>query len=130
MLSSFFAGFTTFFATIGPIEAAVIFAALTPQLERAERTRISLRAVGIASIILFGALFAGGPLLQQLGVGIPALQTAGGIILLVIGGMLYTIGVPFYAWKQLPFRRAIWHGFVMAAAGVHYAAVLTGVVFA
>ena len=84
MLSSFFTGFTTFFATIGPIEAAVIFAALTPQMERAERTRISLRAVGIASIILFGALFAGGPLLQQLGVGIPALQTAGGIILLVI----------------------------------------------
>lgn len=53
-----------------------------------------------------------------------------GIVLLVIGGLLYTIGVPFYAWKQLPFRRAIWHGFVMAAAGVHYAAVLTGVVLA
>lgn len=84
MLSSFFTSFTTFFATIGPIEAAVIFAALTPQMPRHERTRVSLRAVGIASVILFGALFAGGPLLQQLGVGIPALQTAGGIILLVI----------------------------------------------
>lgn len=53
-----------------------------------------------------------------------------GLILLAIGGALYTIGVPFYVWEKLPFRRAIWHGFVMAAAAVHYAAVLTGVVFA
>lgn len=84
MLSSFLTSFTTFFATIGPIEAAVIFAALTPAMQRAERIRVSLRAVAIAAVILFGALFAGGPLLEQLGVGIPALQTAGGIILLVI----------------------------------------------
>jgi hemolysin III len=53
-----------------------------------------------------------------------------GLILLAIGGALYTLGVPFYVWEKLPFRRAIWHAFVMAAAGVHYAAVLTGVVFA
>lgn len=84
MLSSFLTSFTTFFATIGPIEAAVIFAALTPQMARGERTRVAVRAVLIASVILFGALIAGGPLLHQLGVGIPALQTAGGIILLVI----------------------------------------------
>lgn len=51
------------------------------------------------------------------------------VILLAIGGALYTIGVPFYVWHALPFRRAIWHGFVMVAAGVHYAAVMTGVVF-
>ena len=51
------------------------------------------------------------------------------LILLAIGGLLYTIGVPFYVWERLPFRRAIWHGFVFLAAGVHYAAVLTGVVF-
>jgi hemolysin III len=53
-----------------------------------------------------------------------------GVILLAIGGALYALGVPFYVWEKLPFRRAIWHGFVIAAAGVHYAAVLTGVVFA
>lgn len=53
-----------------------------------------------------------------------------GLILLAIGGAIYTIGVPFYVWERLPFRRAIWHGFVVAAAAVHYAAVLTGVVFA
>jgi hemolysin III len=63
-----------------------------------------------------------GPMLE----GVPL----AGLILLAIGGALYTLGVPFYVWEKLPFRRAIWHGFVIAAAGVHYAAVLTGVVFA
>jgi hemolysin III len=53
-----------------------------------------------------------------------------GVILLFIGGVIYTAGIAFYVWEKLPFRRAIWHGFVMAAAAVHYAAVLTGVVFA
>jgi hemolysin III len=30
--------------------------------------------------------------------------------------------------KRLKFARAIWHGHVVAAAGVHWAAVLLGVV--
>jgi hemolysin III len=53
-----------------------------------------------------------------------------GVILLFVGGVIYTVGILFYVAEKLPFRRAIWHGFVMAAAAVHYAAVLTGVVFA
>lgn len=109
MLSSFLTSFTTFFATIGPVEAAVIFAALTPQMGRAERTRVSLRAVAIASVILFGALIAGGPLLNQLGVGIPALQTAGGIILLVIAlDMIFAR--PTSAFKLTPIEDEEAHG--------------------
>jgi hemolysin III len=53
-----------------------------------------------------------------------------GVILLIVGGALYTLGVPFYVSERLPFRRAIWHGFVLVAAAVHYAAILAGVVFA
>lgn len=64
--------------------------------------------------------------IQPLAEGVPL----AGLILLIVGGALYTLGVPFYVWTRLPFRRAIWHGFVMTAAAVHYAAVLTGVVFA
>ncbi|MGB6948938.1 MAG: hemolysin III family protein [Methyloceanibacter sp.] len=45
-------------------------------------------------------------------------------ILLVLGGVLYTIGVVFHLWERLPFQNAIWHGFVLIAASVHYAAVL------
>ena len=45
-------------------------------------------------------------------------------LLLMLGGVLYTIGVVFHLWERLPFQNAIWHGFVLTAASVHYAAVL------
>lgn len=82
------------------------------------------KKIWIAFYVVMGWLVvaAMGPMVE----GVPL----AGIILLAIGGLLYTIGIPFYVAENLPFRRAIWHGFVMAAAGVHYAAVLTGVVFA
>lgn len=48
--------------------------------------------------------------------------------LLAAGGVVYSIGTIFYAAKGLKFRRAIWHGHVVAAAGLHYAAILVGVV--
>jgi len=47
------------------------------------------------------------------------------LILLAIGGVLYSVGVVFYLWRRLPYQNAIWHGFVLVAAAVHYAAVLT-----
>jgi len=75
---------TTFFATIGPIEAAVLFATFTPHMARPERQTIALRATLIASAILAFFTLLGGPILNQLGVSIAALQSAGGIILLVI----------------------------------------------
>jgi hemolysin III len=50
------------------------------------------------------------------------------LLLLAIGGLIYSTGVLVYLKRSLTFRRAIWHGFVVAAAGVQYAAVLTGVV--
>ena len=48
--------------------------------------------------------------------------------LLAAGGLVYSVGTIFYAAKGLKFRRAIWHGHVVAAAGLHYAAILVGVV--
>ena len=48
--------------------------------------------------------------------------------LLAAGGVVYSVGTIFYAAKRLKFRRAIWHGHVVAAAGLHYAAILVGVV--
>jgi hemolysin III len=50
-------------------------------------------------------------------------------ILIGIGGALYTIGVLFHVWDKLPYQNAIWHGFVLAAAAVHYAAVLSATLF-
>lgn len=40
------------------------------------------------------------------------------------GGLLYTLGVAFYAWKSLPYNHAVWHLFVLGGSVCHYAAIL------
>jgi hemolysin III len=50
--------------------------------------------------------------------------------LLLAGGLLYTAGVAFHLWKRLPFQNVIWHGFVVAAAAVHFAAVAVSIAVA
>ncbi|WP_209426077.1 hemolysin III family protein [Pararhodobacter sp. SW119] len=50
------------------------------------------------------------------------------LVLMVIGGLLYSGGVVFYLWERLPFHTTIWHVFVLAATFVFYAAVVTLVV--
>jgi hemolysin III len=50
--------------------------------------------------------------------------------LIAIGGALYSVGVIFHVWQRLRFHTAIWHGFVLSAAGVHYTAVLSCVLLA
>jgi hemolysin III len=52
------------------------------------------------------------------------------LVLLLAGGLLYSVGVVFHINKRLQFARAIWHGHVVAAAATHWAAVLLGVVLA
>ncbi len=84
MLEIGLTSFTTFFATIGPVEAAVLFATLTPKMTVRARAAIAVRATVIASLILLIFTFLGQPVRDQPGVTISALQTAGGIILLII----------------------------------------------
>ncbi len=50
------------------------------------------------------------------------------LVLLAVGGGLYTAGLIFHLWERLPFQKAIWHGFVVAAAATHFAAVVISVV--
>ena len=52
------------------------------------------------------------------------------LTLLAAGGLLYTVGVIFHVWEGLRFQNAIWHAFVLVAAGCHYGAVLDCVVLA
>jgi hemolysin III len=47
-----------------------------------------------------------------------------GIIWLAAGGVLYTVGVIFYAMQKIPYMHAIWHFFVMGGSICHYFAVL------
>jgi hemolysin III len=84
--------------------------------------RCDLRYASVAPYLLLGwiGLIAIDPLFRSLG-----WET---LALIGLGGALYMIGVGFHVWNRLPFQNAIWHAFVLAAASVHYAAVIHGVV--
>ena len=77
--------FTTFFITIGPVDVAMLFAALTAAHRPARRRQMAWRGVFLASLILLPFALFGETLLTWLGIGLPALKTAGGILLLLIG---------------------------------------------
>ncbi|MEW6131206.1 MAG: hemolysin III family protein [Acidobacteriota bacterium] len=47
-----------------------------------------------------------------------------GIILLVIGGVTYTLGVGFYALKKVRYAHLVWHLFVLAGSAIHFVAVM------
>ncbi|MDR3433013.1 MAG: hemolysin III family protein [Rouxiella aceris] len=49
--------------------------------------------------------------------------STGGIILLATGGVIYTLGVIFYASKRIRFGHAIWHGFVLGGCFCHFMAI-------
>ncbi len=51
-----------------------------------------------------------------------------GLLWLLAGGLLYTLGVVFYAWKRIPYNHVIWHVFVIAGSTCHYFAVLYSVI--
>ena len=65
-------------------------------------------------------IFAVKPLLHSL--------PEGGIAFLVAGGLAYTLGTIFYAWKKLPFNHAIWHLFVLGGSICHFLAVILYVI--
>lgn len=68
----------------------------------------------------WAGLLAGGALMAALPLPV--------IVLMGVGGTLYTLGVVFYVWDRLPHHMTVWHVFVLAASLVFYAAVLTCVV--
>src|SRR5712671_1322023 len=43
---------------------------------------------------------------------------------LIAGGVFYSLGVIFHAWRRLRFQNVIWHCFVLSGAACHYTAVL------
>jgi len=48
----------------------------------------------------------------------------GGIVWLVLGGVLYSLGVVFFLWRSLPYNHAIWHIFVLAGTISHFFGIL------
>jgi hemolysin III len=52
-----------------------------------------------------------------------AALAANGLLLLLAGGVAYTVGVIFYLWDRLPYNHAIWHIFVLTGSACHYFAI-------
>ncbi|MGD6803248.1 hemolysin III family protein [Rossellomorea vietnamensis] len=47
-----------------------------------------------------------------------------GFLLLLTGGIFYSIGAVFYVWNKLPYNHAIWHLFVLAGSTFMFLCVL------
>ncbi|NMA98179.1 MAG: NAAT family transporter [Phyllobacteriaceae bacterium] len=83
-MNTFLIAFATLFATVGVADIAFIFAALTKDNTPEQRRIFATRGVLVAlGILLFFAVL-GDDILSLFGITIPALRTAGGILLLLI----------------------------------------------
>jgi hemolysin III len=81
-----------------------------------------LRVLGPIFYIAMGwlVIFAAKPLLQVLPIH--------GFWWLVAGGVVYTVGVLFYAIDKIPYNHTIWHIFVLVGSACHFLAVYLYVV--
>jgi len=78
--------------------------------------RFDRLAIVFYLVIGWSGLVLAGPLVATL----PPASLA----LILAGGVIYSCGVVFFAWQGLRFHNALWHGFVVAGAGLHLAAML------
>ncbi|MCL6416630.1 hemolysin III family protein [Aestuariirhabdus sp. Z084] len=97
----------------------------------------SLAAVGIIFKALFIHRFEIVSVLTYLGMGWLSLLVIyelaeqlelGGFLLLLIGGLVYSLGVIFYVGKRIPYNHAIWHLFVLGGAVCHFLAIFIYVI--
>jgi hemolysin III len=103
-------------ALLGAVWAITAFGATAKLLwpERLVRTSYVLYlAQGWAVVAAFNSL-------------LPAVSSRV-LVLLVVGGCLYTVGVVFHLWERLRYHNAIWHTFVLAASVCHFAAIVDAV---
>ena len=82
--TTFLVAFATLFATVGVADIAFIFAALTKHNTAKQRFAFATRGVLVALAILLFFAFLGNSILDLFGITIPALRTAGGVLLLLI----------------------------------------------
>jgi multiple antibiotic resistance protein len=84
MIDLFLDSFVILFVVIDPVGLAPIFATITHGGTSEYRRRMALRGTFIAAVILFVFVLCGAALLRALGIGMPAFQIAGGVLLFLI----------------------------------------------
>ena len=97
----------------------------------------ALSLFGLFLVLLRRNPRSGGPTLLYLAIGwvvalaLPELTRTLGeraLLLLLTGGIFYTLGVPFYVLRRLRYHHAIWHGFVLVGSALHFLAMFHFVV--
>jgi hemolysin III len=78
-----------------------------------------VRNRGVMAVLYIGMGWVGLVAIKPLMASLPA----GGLWLLFGGGVAYTLGVPFYLWKRLPYNHALWHAFVLLGSVLQFFAV-------
>ena len=86
---------------------------------------IHIKALKKISLVLYLgmgwlAIFIIKPLMAQIAIE--------GMMLLLAGGIAYSLGVIFYVWDKLPYNHAIWHIFVLAGSVLHFLSILCYVI--
>jgi multiple antibiotic resistance protein len=85
MLYDFVKSFLLLTFILDPFLGAVVFIALTKNMEARERSTQAFLAVSVAFILLFVFLFIGKSLFALLGISFSSFMVAGGVILLLLG---------------------------------------------
>jgi hemolysin III len=88
-------------------------------LEAVSRGRVRRIQLLLYLVMGWGIVGAARPLLRELALG--------GLVLLLAGGLAYTLGVVFFVWRR-PFHHAVWHIFVLGGSICHFFAVLLYVI--
>lgn len=87
---------------------------------------------GIAMKVIFRGRFSAAGVVSYLAMGwigviaIQPLYLALGLaplVLIIAGGISYTLGVIFFGWKSIKHHHAIWHGFVLGGSLFHFLAI-------
>jgi len=82
---------TTLVAIVNPISSAVLFATMSGRFGAAIQRRMANQSAFAILVILLACAWAGRPLLVVLGISVPMLQAAGGLILLLYGLRMVTV---------------------------------------
>jgi small neutral amino acid transporter SnatA (MarC family) len=82
---------TTLLAIVNPISSAVLFAAMAGRFAPGIQRNMANQSAFAVLVILLVCAWVGRPLLQVLGISVPMLQAAGGLILLLYGIRMVTV---------------------------------------
>ncbi len=123
MIFALIAGtYTPFLVRIGTVETSFLLAAIwiTSGIGIGLKLADVGRREGLSTILYIALGWSGLLAIKPLIAKLPLLS----VELIILGGLLYSGGSVFHHWRSLRFQNAIWHGFVLAAATCHFAAVV------